>query len=520
MNRPDSTPENAPCQGPFKGVSQESYKSYRGPLKWLARRHSQVLENAYAAAQEIRALEMKYGAGQPVIDPEAVGQTVYDYVRSLCDRQLLIVRNNLTQFKINSFLLARPIPPAASPNSQLPEIQDTDKLDVVADSLAESVLANGSGNPAAKNPADSIIAKLTFIESVIGPYRDPYVALNSPVTAQQSTASFTQPLNVSKKIPNTPERHKPGSHQSNKRSDNRPDKRTNPSVPTRPIFDPSASGIASETTDPALQQVEIAATDLARPGLLGSFSMNKQKTAQYEQQVVQELRQWRQQSRQALRWIAILLVVPILVAVLAKQLLFGPVLGNYSDTNPTKVQLNEEIRAEFAANLAEFKSELEIRELLKLSPPLDVEATREKLSEKASELWQEARNEELNGLKNVLADSTATLAFIGLVFFTRRRLTVIRSFSNRAFLSLSDPVKIFLFILVTDMFVGFHSAEGWDAILSGLTHHFGLPERPNAIKLFIATVPVMMDSFIKFWIFNYLTRFSPTSSAIFERMNS
>ncbi|MBF2076210.1 MAG: hypothetical protein IGS50_20945 [Synechococcales cyanobacterium C42_A2020_086] len=26
--------------------------------------------------------------------------------------------------------------------------------------------------------------------------------------------------------------------------------------------------------------------------------------------------------------------------------------------------------------------------------------------------------------------------------------------------------------------------------------------------------------YIKFWIFNYLTRFSPSSSAIYERMNT
>ena len=478
------------------------------PERWLERRHNRVLTNAYTAAQDIRALENQYCAGQPVIDPDAIGKTVYEYVRSLCDRKLLIIRSNLTQFKINSFLLARPAPQSASP-----KIEDTDTLN----SLAGSVIANGTDPHSAENATtdatDSIIARLAFIESVINPYRDPYAALRPPVS---SKVAATDSSNSSQKTAKRSVSPQPTSRQPTQR----PKPLNDPLAANRSLADLSASGIASQTTDPTLQQVEIAATDLARPGLLGGLSMNKQKTAQYEQQVVQELRQWRQQSRRALRWLVILLLVPILVAVLAKQLVFGPMLGNYSDTNPTKVQLNEEIRAEFAANLAEFKSELEIRELLKLSPPLDVEATREKLSEKASELWQEARDEELNGLKNVLADTTATLAFIGLVFFNRQRLTVIRAFSNRAFLSLSDPVKIFFFILVTDMFVGFHSAEGWDAILSGLTHHFGLPENQNAIKLFIATVPVMMDSFIKFWIFNYLTRFSPTSSAIFERMNT
>ena len=497
---------------------------------WLTRRHNQVLANAYAAAQEIRALETQYCGGQPVIDVEAVGQTIYDYVRSLCDRKLLIIRNNLTQFKINSFLIAHPIEPGErSPSPDSFPIQDTDTLHTLAE---KTVLANGSEAHStveknvtdlhsAKHSADSIIHKLAFIESVIAPYRDPYATLNAPViaspnpptkTAQKQAESSRQPSASAQKPSSKTNRQKPGSRKQNKSRD--------PMMANPALFDLSASALTSQTTDPALQQVEVAASDLARPGLLGSFSMNKQQTAQYEQQVVQELRQWRQQSRQALRWVAILIIVPVLVAILAKQTVFGPLLGNYSNTNPTKVQLNEEIQSEFVANLAAFKSELEIRDLLKLSPPLDAEATREKLSEKAAELWQEARDEELNGLKNVLADGTATLAFIALTVFNRRRLTVIRAFANRAFLSLSDPVKIFLFILVTDMFVGFHSAEGWDAILSGLSLHFGIAEHPNAINIFVATVPVAMDSFIKFWIFNYLTRFSPTSSAIFERMNS
>jgi hypothetical protein len=44
------------------------------------------------------------------------------------------------------------------------------------------------------------------------------------------------------------------------------------------------------------------------------------------------------------------------------------------------------------------------------------------------------------------------------------------------------------------MFIGFHSTEGWDAILTWLSRHSGLPEQPIAINLFIATVSVMIDS--------------------------
>ncbi len=110
--------------------------------------------------------------------------------------------------------------------------------------------------------------------------------------------------------------------------------------------------------------------------------------------------------------------------------------------------------------------------------------------------------------------------FAGLVYFNRSRLKILRSATNRTFLALTDPVKVFIFILVTDVFVGFHSAEGWSVILNGVGRHFGLPENEAAVGMFIATVPVFLDSCIKFWIFSYLTRYSPASSAVYERMNT
>ena len=148
------------------------------------------------------------------------------------------------------------------------------------------------------------------------------------------------------------------------------------------------------------------------------------------------------------------------------------------------------------------------------------EKKHEKLHETAVELWRESRNDALNGLKNVLADGVSLLIFIGLVFFNRDKLRILGSVSNRTFLGLNDPTKVFLFILITDMFVGFHSAEGWEVILESIFHHFGLPESKVVINGFIATVPVIVDSCIKFWIFSYLTRYSPSASAILERMNT
>jgi hypothetical protein len=240
----------------------------------------------------------------------------------------------------------------------------------------------------------------------------------------------------------------------------------------------------------------------------------------YEQQVLQDLRLRRAQTKIAVRWLLILLLIPLLVQMLTKNAILNPLFGTYSDRYPTKVELSREIQENFLHEFSIVKEEMEVAQLLEVIPHLTPEEEEERLHEKAVELWRESREEALNGRKNVVADLIALGAFAGLVFLGRNQLSILRGFTNRTFLNLSDPAKVFLFILITDMFVGFHSAEGWEVVLEGALHHVGLPENKVLINGFIATVPVVIDSCIKFWIFSYLTRYSPSSSAIYERMNT
>lgn len=329
------------------------------------------------------------------------------------------------------------------------------------------------------NTADEseIIGKMEFIEAVLGKYR------NLPDEDLFVTSSQTD-------VDSTPQN---SSSPSDANSTHEKTAKPNPLIPLNGL-------------QPSFR--------------LGPLKLGQELTPGYEQTVVQELRLRRKQSQIALRWFVILLVVPLLVQTASKHLVFDPLLGNYSDRNPTKVELSNEIKESFIDHLSMAKEEMEVMELLGLAPEMTEEEKHEQLHETAVDLWRESRNEALNGLKNVLADGVSLLIFIGLVFFNRDKLRILGSVSNRTFLGLADPTKVFLFILITDMFVGFHSAEGWEVILESIFHHFGVPESKVVINGFIATVPVIIDSCIKFWIFSYLTRYSPSASAILERMNT
>ena len=153
-----------------------------------------------------------------------------------------------------------------------------------------------------------------------------------------------------------------------------------------------------------------------------------------------------------------------------------------------------------------------------MGQPLNDSEKRKKLKEKAQELTKEAMEKNLNGLKNLVADLTSLASFALLVAIFKKEFKIVRQFLSRSFLGLSDITKVFIFILLTDIFVGFHSAEGWEVILGSTFGHFGLPENRQFIYIFIATFPVILDSFFKLLIFNYFTRKSPTAVAILEKM--
>ena len=157
--------------------------------------------------------------------------------------------------------------------------------------------------------------------------------------------------------------------------------------------------------------------------------------------------------------------------------------------------------------------------MIGLREPLNEEKVEEKVKEKAQEITQQYRTQGINSVGNVFADLFSVIAFMVVVGFSRKEIEILKAFLDEILYGLSDPAKAFLIILFTDMFVGFHSPHGWEVILEGISHHFGLPENQEFNFLFIATFPVILDTVLKYWIFRYLNRISPSAVATYKNMN-
>ncbi|WLT38719.1 proton extrusion protein PcxA [Synechocystis sp. B12] len=250
------------------------------------------------------------------------------------------------------------------------------------------------------------------------------------------------------------------------------------------------------------------------------FNIQRDLSAQDEQKILQNLRNLRLQRRIATRFLIVLIFIPLTVQILTKNLVFAPLVQHFRVDIVAweKIHYQEETIEHYFEEFARYKETLEIKQLLSENQPLNQEEIHQELKKKAEELIRQAATNSQQGIVNLLADIAGLVAFVVLIIVFRGKSIITRQYLSQSFLALNDITKVFIFILLTDMFVGFHSAHGWEVVLENLTSHFGLPENRHAVYIFIATVPVFLDSLFKLLIFNYFTRQSPTSVAILEKM--
>jgi hypothetical protein len=238
-----------------------------------------------------------------------------------------------------------------------------------------------------------------------------------------------------------------------------------------------------------------------------------------EQDVVKNFRKAQRRTIKSVRFILLLIIIPILTHQLSKAFVIGPIVDRLRSSEDVAVFLNFEMEEQALTKLHTFEENLRFENLIGNAPAISSEKMEELVQDEAQRIAREYRLESANAIKNVFADILSVGAFIILLVCSKREISVLKDFFDHVVYGLSDSAKAFIIILFTDIFVGFHSPHGWEVILEGLSHHWGLPGDHDFISLFIATFPVILDTIFKYWIFRYLNRISPSAVATYRNMN-
>ncbi|NCJ07911.1 proton extrusion protein PcxA [Synechococcales cyanobacterium C] len=449
--------------------------------RWYLNTPLRALDESYRAAQAIKQLEDEYFEGQHVCPEARYDGAVADYLQSSLNKYLRMARMRLTEFKASSFFIEIEQSQQTPPPPDLPRTARDDRSDYVS----EYTLPPGQYSAEAERPDTDpglVLAKLQFIDQVLSRYQAPEAALRV----------------VSKRPP---------------------------------VANPEDSDLRG--VNDSFYEAEFTSDDIsADPTKLDSasfiprsilrtanrFKRELDPNPNLEEEVMRDFRSSRNRTRAAIKFILLLIILPLLTQQVSKNLIISPLVDRWKGSEQIEVRINPEIENTILAELSRFEEQLRFQNLLS-SSPLTAPEFEAQVRRRAVELSEEYRWALTDPIKNIFADLLSFAVFCILIFSSKPQIVILKSFLDEILYGLSDSAKAFIIILFTDVFVGFHSPHGWEVIIESILEHFGLPQSRNFINMFIATFPVMLDTVFKYWIFRYLNQVSPSAVATYRNMN-
>ncbi|MEG4804453.1 proton extrusion protein PcxA [Microcoleus sp. ARI1-B5] len=434
--------------------------------QWYRETPDRALEQAYDAALAIKAIEDEHFGGKAISDRSGeYGHSTLSYFKSELQKYLKVIQTRMVEFNASRSFLELPDRVGAKPQAGPSADRHQQRL--------------GLEN---KDRASLVFEKLEFIDGVIDKY----------INNSRSTAIVPVVSSVKLQVKST------SSSQ------------------------PQANNGAAKVHQTQAGEVDTNSEEvnLLPRSLLGTLNrITKELDPEAEKDVVKNFRNSKVKTVISLRFILLLILVPLLTNQISKNFIVGPVVDHFRVKQNAPLFINVDLEEEAFKELERFEQHLKFETLIGTAPSLSSEETEKKIAEKAVELAEEYRTESGGAIKNIFADLISLMAFAAILITNKKEIEILKSFMDDVVYGLSDSAKAFVIILFTDVFVGFHSPHGWEIILEGLSRHLGLPENRQFIFLFIATFPVILDTVFKYWIFRYLNRSSPSAVATYKNMN-
>lgn len=240
-----------------------------------------------------------------------------------------------------------------------------------------------------------------------------------------------------------------------------------------------------------------------------------------EDDILYEDRVFRYASFNSAKILAVLVIVPWALDFLVHDYVLMPFLDRYVKTVPLAAQMldvrkTQKLQMVKALNLEKARYRLEVE--IGKSPPLSDEELYLELRHKALKLRDEWRLENRRAFANILSDMVFGVSLFLLLYFNQNQVALLKFTGYKLVNNISDTGKAFLIILITDIFLGYHSESGWQTLLEVMVEHYGLEVDQAAITIFVCLIPVIIDACVKLWMFKFLPRLSPKVANIFQEM--
>nr|AYW12069.1 chloroplast envelope membrane protein [Burmannia disticha] len=194
---------------------------------------------------------------------------------------------------------------------------------------------------------------------------------------------------------------------------------------------------------------------------------------------------------------------------------------NWWNTNQSETFLNDSQEKSVLERFIELEEQFLLDEMIKEYPETHIQKFPIRVGIH-KETIQLVKTHNEYDLHIILHFSTNIICFAilsGFFMLGHQELVTLNSWVRESLYNLSDTIKAFLILLVTDLWIGFHSTHGWELIIGSVYNDFGLSQNDQIISGLVSTFPVILDTIVKYWIFHYLNRVSPSLVVIYHSMN-
>jgi hypothetical protein len=192
---------------------------------------------------------------------------------------------------------------------------------------------------------------------------------------------------------------------------------------------------------------------------------------------------------------------------------------NWWNTNQSETFLNDIQERGLLEKFIELEELLLLDEMIKEYPETYLQKLRIGIHNETIQLIKMHNEDCIHMILHLSTNIICFLILSGYSILGNKELILLNSWVQEFLYNLSDTIKAFSILLLTDLCIGFHSPHGWELMIVSIYKDFGFAHNDQIISGLVSTFPVILDTILKYGIFRYLNRVSPSLVVIYHSMN-
>nr|YP_008577760.1 envelope membrane protein [Corymbia eximia]YP_008577845.1 envelope membrane protein [Corymbia tessellaris]YP_008577930.1 envelope membrane protein [Angophora floribunda]YP_008578015.1 envelope membrane protein [Angophora costata]YP_009179520.1 chloroplast envelope membrane protein [Corymbia henryi]YP_009179605.1 chloroplast envelope membrane protein [Corymbia torelliana]AJZ71607.1 chloroplast envelope membrane protein [Corymbia citriodora subsp. variegata]AKC98516.1 chloroplast envelope m len=194
-------------------------------------------------------------------------------------------------------------------------------------------------------------------------------------------------------------------------------------------------------------------------------------------------------------------------------------ITNWWNTRQSETFLTDIQEKSILEKFIELEELLLLDEMIKEYPETHLQTLRIGIHKETIQLIKMHNEDHIHMILHLSTNITSFIILSGYSILGNEELAILNSWVQEFLYNLSDTIKAFSILLLTDLCIGFHSPHGWELMIGYVYKDFGFVHNDQIISGLVSTFPVILDTIFKYWIFRYLNRISPSLVVIYHSMN-